>query len=196
MRVVLKFDRIRASDAGDYICKGTATSPSNSITIQLSTPDILTDNPYNKSTQITQQFLSNTSSYPQETSFDLTLGESHTFQCPSEAILEGLPSYTVLTRWFRDGCIVFNDSYHHSFHDGRLFVQIDPVPAVYVCKGYLPLPGYPEVVLMRATLSVVSTPPPSSPTPTISAIVYALPIGQFMNVLFTHRLLDRSKSPE
>ena len=115
-----------------------------------------------------------------DTGVVLTLGESHTFQCPSEAMFTGTPSYTVITRWFRDGCVVSNDSYHHSFHDGRLLVRTDPTSGVYECKGYLPLPGYPDVVLMRATLSVVSTPSPTPPPPTLAAIVIALPIGQFM----------------
>ena len=196
MRVVLKFDRIRASDAGNYICRGTATSPSNSIIIQLATAKILTDNPYNYSTQVSQQFLSNNSIYPNDTSFVLTLGESHTFRCPSEAMFNGNPSYTVITRWFRDGCVVSNDSYHHSFHDGRLLVQSDPNPGLYVCKGYLPIPGYPDVVLMRATLSVVSPPPPTTPAPTIAPIVYALPIGQCLSVFpFAFCFLTRFNSP-
>ena len=127
--------------------------------------------------------------YPSVTSHVLTEGGVHTFQCPSTAELMGTPNFIVLTRWFRLGLVVRNDTYHNTYFDGRLEVQIRPVQGQYVCMGYLPLDGYPEVLLMLANISVVSptTGPPKGPTNLPGWALAVIPIGNAFMVLMLYK---------
>ena len=124
--------------------------------------------------------------YPNITSHVLTEGGIHTFHCPSKAEFSGTPDYTVITRWFRQDLAIRNDTYHTTFFDGRLEVQTLPEEGEYICLGYLPLPGYPQVLLMRANLSVVS---PTSDTPTVPTTlpvwaIAVIPIGNLLVRVF------------
>ncbi|KAI6650368.1 Basic fibroblast growth factor receptor 1 [Oopsacas minuta] len=179
IRVVIKFDPIISSDAGIYICKGDEGTLANSIDIELAQLEVLEEDPYNQATQIMQQFLSNDSIYPVETSYVLTEGRVHTFHCPSQAEFIGIPGFTVITHWFRNELAVTNDSYHNSFFDGRLLLQINPIEAQYICKGYLPLPGYPVVTLMIANLTVIPPPTMETTVPTVLPVyaIVVIPIG-------------------
>ena len=59
IRVVIKFDRILASDAGDYICKGDLSTQANTIDVVLTQADVLSDNPFNEASQVRDQFQTN-----------------------------------------------------------------------------------------------------------------------------------------